>query len=147
MSIFNFKIKPIKSTKKKKESNALTKLTKLVRGVCRLNEEGNYKVQIKYNESENPDWLYLDFTEDSYNLKGKTSIFTKTKDKYGKYTRIIRDKFTSIVFPGDVERYVPFCPNWVVEGYICRINGKLVFEFHDIITVEGYSLYIKDVNE
>lgn len=147
MSILNFKIKPIKSIKKKKESNALTKVTtKLVRGVCRLDEDGNYKVQIKYNESENPDWLYLDFTENSYNLKGRTSIFTRKKDKKGKYTRIIRDKFKAIVFPGDSEKYIPFSPNWIIEGYICRIDGKLVFDFHDVVTIEGYSVYIADVD-
>lgn len=146
MGVLSFKIKPIKSIKKKKESNALTKLSKLVKGVCRLDEDGNYKVQIKYNESENPDWLYLDFTENSYNLKGRTSIFTKTKDKKGKYTRIIRDKLTAIAFPGDSEKYIPFSPNWIIEGYICRIDGKLVFDFHNIVTIEGYSVYIAEID-
>ena len=69
-------------------------------------EDEEYKVSL-INES---DGIYnrkiLPFTKRSYDLKGKTSIFSKTKNKY-RYTRHVRTEYNTHVFPGDTHKYVP----------------------------------------
>ena len=88
-------------------------------------EDGEYKVLL-INESDGiHNRTILPFTKRSYDLKGKTSIFSKTKGKYG-YTRHVRTEDKAKVFPGDLDKYVPFAPNWMVKGDI--INDKEVLK-------------------
>ena len=85
----NFKF----ATKKRKiNSNADKKLTtKLVRGIC-FKDGDNFKIKVDIRELKpdiidkgQPDVLILDFTEESYELKGVVSVFDRNPDKYGKY--------------------------------------------------------------
>ena len=80
----------------------------------------------------------LPFTKRSYDLKGKTSIFSKTKGKYG-YTRHVRTEDKAKVFPGDSDKYVPFAPNWIVKGDIINDKGILKFDFIELLTIKGYN--------
>lgn len=105
---------------------------------CVILEDGEYKVLL-INES---DYIHnrtiLPFTKRSYDLKGKTSIFTKTKGKYG-YTRYVRTEDKAKVFPGDSDIYVPFAPNWIVKGDIINDKGVLKFDFIELLTIKGYN--------
>lgn len=106
-------------------------------------EDEEYKVLLT-NES---DGIYnrkiLPFTKRSYDLKGKTSIFSKTKGKYG-YTRHVRTEDKAKVFPGDSDKYVPFAPNWMVKGNIINDKGILKFDFVELLTVKGYTNMIHE---
>ena len=106
-------------------------------------EDGEYKVSL-INES---DGIYnrkiLPFTKRSYDLKGKTSIFSKTKGKYG-YTRHVRTEDKAKVFPGDSDKYVPFAPNWMVKGNIINDKGILKFDFVELLTIKGYTNMIHE---
>ena len=101
-------------------------------------EDGEYKVS-PINESDGiHNHTILPFTKRSYDLKGKTSIFTKTKNKYG-YTRYVRTEDKAKVFPGDSDIYVPFAPNWIVKGDIINDKGVLKFDFVELLTIKGYN--------
>ena len=106
-------------------------------------EDEEYKVSL-INES---DGIYnrkiLPFTKRSYDLKGKTSIFSKTKGKYG-YTRHVRTEDKAKVFPGDSDKYVPFAPNWMVKGDIINDKGVLKFDFIELLTIKGYTNMIHE---
>lgn len=101
-------------------------------------ENEEYKVSL-INESDGiNNRTILPFTKKSYDLKGKTSIFTKTKGKYG-YTRYVRTEDKAKVFPGDSDIYVPFAPNWIVKGDIINDKGVLKFDFIELLTIKGYN--------
>lgn len=139
LSSFNFKL----IQKKVKKDNK--KITKLVKGEC-VKDNNVYKIKIDSKiltniNSKYPDLLYLDFTEESYNLKGVVSVFSKTADEKGRYTRYIRNESQCKFFPGSKDKLVPFCPNWICSGYIVRRNGKMMFDFNECIAPKGYALF------
>ena len=140
---------------KRKRANAYNKklTTTLVKGVCVLiNEEYNIKIDVKelkpgIIDKGQPDILCLPFTEESYNLKGVISVFDRCLNSRGGYTRYIRNETVCKFFPGSEEKYVPFCPGWVCNGYIIRRNGKLMFDFNDCLVPEGYHEFNKEDDE
>ena len=132
----------------KKKNITNKKLTsKLVSGVC-LKEGEDYKIRINAKalkpdiiDKGQPDILIFDFTEESYNLRGVVSVFSRNTDDKGKYTRYIRNESKCKFFPGNKDKLVPFCPNWVCNGYIVRHDGKLMFDFNDCLNPEGYEKF------
>ena len=145
----SFKIVP-----KKRKTNADKILTtKLVRGIC-FKEGDNYKIRIDTKvlnpdivDKGNPDFLVLDFTEESYNIKGVISVFDKIPNKFGKYVRYIRNELKAKFFPGSQEKYVPFCPNWICNGHIIKRDGVMLFNFNECILPEGYKAFIPEDDE
>ena len=141
---FSFKLVPKKRVVKHDGNKRLT--TKLVRGICML-IDGEYKIQLDVKvlkpdiiDKGQPDLLVLGFTEESYELKGVTSVFSRKPDEKGRFTRYIRTESKAKAHPGDPERYVPFCRNWVCSGHIVRRNGKLMFDFNECIAPQGYTV-------
>ena len=145
LSGFNsFKLIPKKRVIKHDGNKILT--SKLVRGIC-LIIDGEYKIQLDIRlikpdiiNDAHPDILVIPFTEESYELKGLTSVFSRTCDKQGRYTRYIRNEIKAKFHPGDPDRYVPFCHNWVCSGHIVRRDGKLMFSFNECIAPQGYAV-------
>lgn len=147
----NFKF----ATKKRKiNPNADKKLTtKLVKGVC-FKDGDDFKIKVDIRELKpdiidkgQPDILILNFTEESYELKGVVSVFDRNPNKHGKYVRYIRSETNSKLMPGSTEKYVPFCNNWVCNGYIIRRNGKMMFNFNDCISPQGYNTIVAEEDE
>ena len=101
-------------------------------------EGEEYKVLLANESYDIHNRKILPFTKKSYDLKGKTSIFSKTKGKYG-YIRHIRTEDKAKVFPGDSDKYVPFAPNWIVKGDIINDKGVLKFDFVELLTIKGYN--------
>ena len=101
-------------------------------------EDEEYKVLLANESNSIYNHKILPFTKRSYDLKGKTSIFSKTKGKYG-YIRHIRTEDKAKVFPGDSDKYVPFAPNWMVKGDIINDKGVLKFDFIELLTIKGYN--------
>ena len=106
-------------------------------------EGEEYKVLLANENYDIHNRKILPFTKRSYDLKGKTSIFSKTKGKYG-YTRHVRTEDKAKVFPGDSDKYVPFAPNWMVKGNIINDKGILKFDFIELLTVKGYTNMIHE---
>ena len=106
-------------------------------------EGEEYKVLLANENYDIHNRKILPFTKRSYDLKGKTSIFTKTKNKYG-YTRYVRTEDKAKVFPGDSDKYVPFAPNWMVKGNIINDKGILKFDFVELLTIKGYTNMIHE---
>ena len=106
-------------------------------------EGEEYKVLLANESYDIHTRKILPFTKRSYDLKGKTSIFSKTKGKYG-YTRHVRTEDKAKVFPGDSDKYVPFAPNWMVKGNIINDKGILKFDFVELLTVKGYTNMIHE---
>ena len=148
VSQFDFKF----VSKKRKEGNK--KLTsKLIKGIC-FKEGDEFKIRLNVKalkpdiiDKGQPDLLVLDFTDESYNIVGVISVFDRNSDKNGKYTRYIRSETNAKFHPGSQERYVPFCNNWVCDGYIVKRNGKMMFDFNECIAPEGYDTYISNEDE
>ena len=106
-------------------------------------EGEEYKVLLANENYDIHNRKILPFTKRSYDLKGKTSIFSKTKGKYG-YTRYVRTEDKAKVFPGDSDKYVPFAPNWMVKGNIINDKGILKFDFVELLTIKGYTNMIHE---
>ena len=106
-------------------------------------EGEEYKVLLANESYDIHNRKILPFTKRSYDLKGKTSIFSKTKGKYG-YTRHVRTEDKAKVFPGDSDIYVPFAPNWIVKGDIINDKGILKFDFIELLTIKGYTNMIQE---
>ena len=106
-------------------------------------EGEEYKVLLANESYDIHNRKILPFTKKSYDLKGKTSIFSKTKGKYG-YTRHVRTEDKAKVFPGDSDKYVPFAPNWMIKGNIINDKGILKFDFIELLTVKGYTNMIHE---
>ena len=106
-------------------------------------EGEEYKVLLANESYDIHNRKILPFTKRSYDLKGKTNIFSKTKGKYG-YTRHVRTEDKAKVFPGDSDKYVPFAPNWMVKGNIINDKGILKFDFVELLTIKGYTNMIHE---
>ena len=106
-------------------------------------EGEEYKVLLANESYDIHNRKILPFTKKSYDLKGKTSIFSKTKGKYG-YTRHVRTEDKAKVFPGDSDKYVPFAPNWMIKGNIINDKGILKFDFVELLTIKGYTNMIQE---
>ena len=106
-------------------------------------EGEEYKVLLANESYDIHNRKILPFTKKSYDLKGKTNIFSKTKGKYG-YTRHVRTEDKAKVFPGDSDKYIPFAPNWMVKGNIINDKGILKFDFIELLTIKGYTNMIHE---
>ena len=139
---------------RKPNINVDKKITlKLIKGVC-FKEGKEFKIRINVKELKpdiidkgQPDILILNFTEESYELKGITSVWNRNPDKNGKYIRYIRSETKAKFHPGSPEMYVPFCHNWICSGYIVRHNGKMMFDFNECLHPKGYETFIPEEDE
>lgn len=140
---FKFKAVPKKRTINKSDNNH--KITKLVYCVCHKESDGNYVAHIRLrNDPVYPDILSIPFTKESYSLKGKEKIFTKTCDETGRYTCIVRRKQEANLFPGSDKTYSPFRENCVYSGYIVKIKDKLYFDVSETLNNYRYCPEILD---
>lgn len=104
--------------------------------------DGEYKAIVNYkkesiciceNEDLSNEQLVLPFTEESLSLKDKPYVWAKQKDKYGHNVCIIRDYMTAHLHPGVDGIYDAVRENLLIAGHIVRKNGKMYFEYEDLI--------------
>lgn len=124
----------------KRSRKGFIRINKLVRGKVIIDENGEYKV---YVDLESDDLfkskILLPFSARSFKLNGRETIFSKTKDEHNNYVRYVRSKEKAKWFPGSEEFYVPFCPNWIVKGYVLKDeNDYMTFDFKDIVAPDGW---------
>ena len=135
----------IPKPKKNKDVNTIKIVAKDIMGKVFIDKDNSYKIYVSITNNPNcPNFSVLGFTENSYNLKGRKTIFTRDKDEFGKIIRYIRSEDKAKYLYGDSSRYVPFAPNWIVKGNIIKDNNVLKFDFVDLVTIDGYTNVICD---
>lgn len=141
LKVMPFKV-AVPKPKRNKTSDGIKRTTnKIVKGKVFQDENGIYKVSINMeNDPVHPDLLVLDFTERSYDLTGKTNVFSRTVDSKGRRIRFIRNLINAKFMPGLPEQYIPFAPNWIVRGYIVKDNGTMKFDFKSLVGIDGYTM-------
>lgn len=143
MAFFNLKIKL--AAPKKPKSQSFKRASKITTGTIREDEEGNFKVEVIVKDKLGlKNTLLLPLTPKSFEVKDKTTVFTKAKNERGHRTRIIRDVWHAKIHPGTT--YYPFDDKWVVKGYIVSDGLLKLFDFKDLIGIESY-IYKEDVDE
>ena len=116
---------------------------KIVYGTV-IKENGVYKVSINVNKDNTNKKEILDFTPNSFDVVGKTSVFLKEKDEHGNNVRIIRSEWDAKFHPGTSDKYVPFAENWIVKGYIVKNGIIRLFDFKDLVGIDGYIMMPND---
>lgn len=141
LKVMPFKV-AVPKPKHNKTSDGIKRTTnKIVKGKVFQDENGTYKVSINMeNDPVHPDLLVLDFTERSYDLTGKTNVFSRTVDSKDRRIRFIRNLINAKFMPGLPEQYIPFAPNWIVRGYIVKDNGTMKFDFKSLVGIDGYTM-------
>ena len=141
VKLMAFKV-AVPKAKRNKTSDGIKRTTnKIVKGKVFQDENGTYKVSISMeNDPVHPDLLVLNFTERSYDLTGKTNVFSRTVDSKGRRIRFIRNFINAKFMPGLPEQYIPFAPNWIVRGYIVKDNGTMKFDFKSLVGIDGYTM-------
>ena len=112
------------------------------KGCVFINENREYRVSIVSENDKVYNNMILPFTKESFDLKGRVNIFSKTKDEHNRYVRYVRNSEQAKYFPGDPNVYVPFAPNWIVTGNIVKENLVLKFDFISLVTIKGYNVMI-----
>lgn len=74
---------------------------------------------VKYNNKDYP------ITDKSYRTKGKRIIYSKTKDRYGNFVKIIRTSDTS--FDVGTRHYLPFRVGLIAKGKLIQDNFSVKF--------------------
>lgn len=140
LRIPTFTIKPASKSKRESKptgSNISRKCYAVVKEI-----DGEFKavininkqyVRLKEGDELSNEQLILPFTERSLDLKGKIYVFLKEKDKYGHYVCIIRDTMTANLIPGLPIQYNTVHENLLLAGHIIRKNGKMYFEYEDLV--------------
>ena len=90
-------------------------------------------IRLKKGDELSNEQLVLPFTEKSLDLKDKTYVFLKNKDKYGHYVCIIRDAINAELHPGLPIQYNAVHENLLLAGHIIRKNDKMYFEYEDLV--------------
>lgn len=136
----SFKINIPKKQKTCSKSSIIESKNK--KGCVFINENGEYRISIISEDDKLYNNMILPFTKKSYELKGCTNIFSRTKDEHNNYVRYVRNEEKAKTFPGDPNKYVPFAPNWIVKGDIIKEDLVLKFDFKNLLTIKGYNIMI-----
>ena len=134
--IFGFTIKPISSIKLKQETKSFKTVGKKCKAVV-IEDNGIFKAKlisspVENNENELKDIHIIPFSEESFNLKGKTHVFLKEKDKYGHLICIIRDEIESRISPGTNTQYDVLKKGLRLIGHVVNKHGKHYFNYEEL---------------
>lgn len=91
------------------------------------------KIRIKEGDELSNEQFVLPFTEQSLSLRNKTYVWLKYKDKYNHDICVIRDPDRATNNPGIPAQYTPIKDNLLIVGHIIRKNGKMYFDYEDIV--------------
>ena len=134
--ITSFKFKPLKT---KKMSTGMKRISQITQGLVTVDKGVYYCHVFADDNSTSSGDITLKFTDRSFKLYDRETIFDRVFSDNEKKTRYVRTHLQAITFPGDPDKFVPFGPNWIVKGYIVEIEGEKYFDFVDLLTINGYS--------
>lgn len=144
--IHSFAIKDVTVNKVKRESKAVTKVGKKCQAVV-IKDDDILKARLTTSpvtDSEETlnEFLVLPLTPDSFNLKGKTKVFLKEKDKYGHYVCVIRDELTAKLHPGVDTQFDTLHEGLLISGHVVKKNGKQYFDYEDLVAFTELGTHI-----
>lgn len=144
--VHSFTIKIATNNKPKREFLRTNKVSRKCQAIV-IKDEGILKARINISPlEESEELIVIPFTERSLDLKGKTYVFLKNKDEHNHYVCIIRDIHKADLYPGLNTQYDALHEGLLISGYIIRKDGKLYFDYEDIINFsEKSSGYLEDV--
>lgn len=111
-----------------------------------ITDENTIKARIDTSPVEGcNEFLVLPFTTKSLELKGKTIVFFKDKDKYGHNQCYFRTTTDALINPGTNNQFDALRPGLLISGYIKRIDGKLYFDYEDLVAYKEGGVHITDI--
>lgn len=131
---------------KRESSSSSTKLGKFCLAVV-FKDEDKLKARLITSPVEDNDWFtefhVIDFTEESFNLRGKTHVFLKERDKYGHRVCVIRNGYKKVYLsPGLDTQYDTLYEGLLVKGHIIKKNGKHYFNYEQLVAYTEYGVHI-----
>lgn len=154
VKVFNpaFTINIASKVKVKHETNSSTKLGKKCLAVVIKDNDNILKARLVTSPVEDNEWFnefrVIAFTEDSFNLKGKTHVFLKERDKYGHKVCVIRNYYMQIrLYPGLDTQYDALYEGLLVRGHIVKKNCKHYFDYEDLVAFTEYGAHIDGTNK
>lgn len=94
----------------------------------------NHNIKLHEGDELSNEQLVLSLTEQSFDLKGRQYVWYTRKDKYNNDVCLIRDIDYSLLHPGLPHQYKAIKENLLLSGYIVRKNGRLYFNYEDVIS-------------
>lgn len=131
--ISGFVFKPAESKKRVSSNKPKRTSNKKVYCKCDILENGEHVALCIELVDNVKTKVIRPFSPNSYDLKGRLIVFTKTKQQYGRIACIYRTKQEAEHFPGVDTQYTPFRKNWIYGGYIIMIEGKKYFDITETI--------------
>ena len=144
--IHSFAIKAVAVNKVKRESKAVTKVGKKCQAVV-IKDNDVLKARLTTSpvagskETLN-EFLVLPLTPNSFNLKGKTKVFLKEKDKYGHYVCVIRDELTAKLHLGVDTQFDTLHEGLLISGHVVKKDGKQYFDYEDLVAFTELGAHI-----
>ena len=113
-----------------------------------IEDDGILKARIQINaEDEDIQYDVIPFTDMSFDLKNKTHVFLKNRDKYGKRVCIIRDKSKTFLYSGQHPEFKVLDKGLLISGYIITIDNKRYFDYDKLVAFHELGAHINEIEE
>lgn len=137
----------INLAKSKPKPKTTTKKSKRMFGVV-IDDDGVLKCRIQTNtEDEDIQYEVLPFTDMSFDLKNKTHVFLKNRDKYGKRVCILRNKNKAVLYSGQHPEFKVLDKGLLISGYIITIDNKRYFDYDKLVAFHELGAHINEIQE
>lgn len=137
----------INLAKSKPKSKTINKKSKRMFAVV-IEDDGILKARIQTNtEDEDIQYDVIPFTDRSFDLKNKTHVFLKNRDKYGKRVCIIRDKSKAFLYSGQHPEFKVLDKGLLISGYIITIDNKRYFDYDKLVAFHELGAHINEIEE
>lgn len=141
----NFTINILNINKKSKRINN-RKVTRKCYAII-LIENGKIKAKVSLLNNEcNSDFIICSLTAKSYDLRGRTHVFTKSLHEHNRPILVIRSYDTAMIFPGTSEQYTNFKHNSLVVGRLIKTNDTILFDYDTLVALTPDGVHINPVN-
>lgn len=137
----------INLAKSKPKSKPINKKSKRMFAVV-IEDDGILKARIQTNtEDEDIQYEVIPFTDMSFDLKNKTHVFLKNRDKYGKRVCIIRDKSKAFLYSGQHPEFKVLDKGLLISGYIITVDNKRYFDYDKLVAFHELGAHINEIEE
>lgn len=123
--------KPKTKTKTINDIKIISRLCKAI--ILKENDEFVARISL-CDDIDNPTYLTLPLTKQSYRLDNKEYVFSHTPNKQGHYTCFIRTLSHAKMSTGLSTQYCALQPNIVIAGHIVDINGNHYFDYKHFLS-------------
>lgn len=136
--IHSFAIKAVKATHTKRVSKSFVKVGRKCQAVV-INDNSVLKARLVSSPVEGEEYKELTnlrvvpFTDKSFELKGKTFVFRKRKDKLNHYICEINSSNFSKSHPGLDEHYTALREGLLLSGHIMKRDNRFYFNYEELV--------------